>query len=72
MSNDTGQMTDGDQQTEEYVHSYVTTKGFFPFMSTYHLWPVAAIVAADAVVNVIMIVRKRNRNREKSVKKAVV
>ncbi len=67
-----GQMADDDQETEVTYVVYVDTKGFFPFMSTYHLWPVAAIVAADAVVNVIMIVRKRNRNREKSAKTAVV
>ncbi|MCD7863036.1 MAG: helix-turn-helix transcriptional regulator [Lachnospiraceae bacterium] len=73
---DTGQETDADQKTaadqeSEVTYSYyIDTKGFFPFMSTYHLWPVALIVAADAVVNVILIVRKRMSNREKFTQKA--
>ncbi|MCD7738904.1 MAG: helix-turn-helix domain-containing protein [Lachnospiraceae bacterium] len=57
---DTGQESADNQET---YNSYIDTKGFFPFMSTYHLWPVAVIVAADAVINVILIVRKRNRTQ---------
>ncbi|MCD7751117.1 MAG: helix-turn-helix domain-containing protein [Lachnospiraceae bacterium] len=54
-------LTDAEEDT--YIY-YTDTKGFFPFMSTYHLWPVAVIVAADAVVNVIMIVRKRRGRQD--------
>ncbi|MCD8380072.1 MAG: helix-turn-helix domain-containing protein [Lachnospiraceae bacterium] len=57
----TEQESGDSQEWEGYVQSYVTAKGFFPFMTTYHLWPVAAIVGADAVFNVVMIVRKRHR-----------
>ncbi len=63
---DTGQETDADQESEVTYSYYTDTKGFFPFMSTYHLWPVAAIVATDAVVNAFMIVRKR---REQAIRK---
>ncbi len=56
---DANQNTAADQKSEVTYSYYPDTKGFFPFMNTYHLWPVAAIVAADAVINVIMIARKR-------------